>query len=46
MVEGTEMQYVFLGWNLGDLNPWVDIKNERERSVSNNSVLQPNQLGG
>lgn len=32
VVEGTEMQYVFLRRNLGHLNPWLDIKNERENS--------------
>ena len=46
VVEGTEMQYVFLRQNLGDLNPWLDIKNKRGRTVSNNSVLRPSQLGG
>lgn len=33
---GTEAPYVFLRRNLGDFVFWLDMKNERERTVRSN----------
>ena len=46
VAEGTEIQYTFLRRNVGDLIVWLDIKNKRERTVRNNSMFWPDQLGG